>query len=102
MTALNIATQIPNQIVTLEQLTVWALLATANLNNAHQFQLADNQPLQPIIQSSHFNDAANQRRAGFIAYLPLDPGYDYDKSKKLWMWANEISTANLSAGFTAN
>jgi hypothetical protein len=77
-------------------------MACNNLYNSKQFQLAENQALQPVVQASHFNDAANQRRVGFIIYFSVDPSYDSDKSKKLWMFANEFSTTVVPGGFKAN
>lgn len=102
MTAVNQATQIPDAIVTLEQIALWAMVGLNQLNNAKQFQLADNQPLQPVIAASHFNDNAGQRRIGFVVYFPVDPAYDFDKTVKLWQRALEITTATLPTGFTTD
>lgn len=102
MTAVNQATQIPNAIATLEQIALWSLIGLNQLNNASQFQLADNEPLRPVIAASHFNDAGNQRRIGFFVYFSVDPAYDYDKTLKIWLRANEFTTAVLPTGFTTN
>lgn len=102
MTALNVGSQVPSNINVLERIALWALLILHTLNSAKTFQLADNQPLQPVIQLSHYNDAAGNRRISFVVHFQVDPGYDSDKSKKLWEWVIEFATAVIPSGYTSN
>ena len=101
MTALNIATDIPSQIVTLEQLVSWGCLGLANIN-----------PALTGVEGPGYSERSCQAN---IYYIPSDNKYrliarqsiimssDYlAGGKKQWMFAQEFGTTALPALFKSN
>lgn len=101
MTAINIANQIPNSIVTLEQAICWACLAGATINPSIASLETQNQS-ELVMQTAIFTGADKTQRLLLRASIELDPAFMYDRSKKLWMFAREISQTQLPAAFTTN
>ncbi len=101
MTVINLATDIPNAIVTLEQLHAWSGLTLARINPSLAILEAENFA-QYVMQSGIFSAADNSNRLLTRASLELDMNYISDRSKKLWMFANEFSNVSIPAAFKAN
>ena len=101
MTAINIATDIPNAIVTLEQLNAWSGLTLSRINPTLAILEAENY-VQFVMQSGIFSAADNSNRLVQRSSYALDMNYISDRSKKLWMFANEFSNVAIPAAFKAN
>lgn len=101
MTAINIATDIPSQINTLEKLAVWCGLALGSIN-----------PSVTAIEGVGYTERVSQ--AG-IYYVQADTKWralvrhsiqmsadHVAGADKLWTYAQEISNTALPANFKAN
>lgn len=92
---------IPSAIATLEELAVWVSLALGTVN-PNAVLLETQTTSENRVQVSHFNSFAKTRECQIRLTVPMDPSYDSDRSQKLWMFAQEISTTALPAAFTVN
>jgi hypothetical protein len=101
MTAINLATDIPNAIVTLEQLHAWSGTLLKRLNPTLAVLEAENLA-QFVMQDGIFSAADNSDRLLVRASLEIDPDYKSDRSKKLWMFAREFSNVAIPAAFKTN
>ena len=101
MTAINLTTDIPNSIVTLEQLHAWSGLTLNRINPTLAILEAENFA-QYVVQAGIFSAADNSNRLLTRASLKLDPNYVSDRSKKLWMWTTEFSQVAIPDAFKAN
>lgn len=100
MTAFNPA-DLPSAINTYEKLFAYAALALRFCNPVIGTVEAQD-VTQRTVQIGHFDAADNTRRLLIRVTLPMDPGYDSDSSKKLWAWAQEISSNAVAATFKSN
>lgn len=97
-----IPANLPSDINTLEKLKVWVDLALANLNPRESLNIRfpDGSVLtESSIAISHFDDNNQRRILSCQSYLVMNPGYDFDRSKKLWQWVEELGTVALPEGF---
>jgi hypothetical protein len=101
MTALNLSTDIPSAINTVERLHAWSgyLLATVNPQLAI---LEDVNRTEFVASEGIIKAADGSIRVITRAALDLDPNYRYDSSKKLWMHVREFSSTAIPAGFKTN
>lgn len=101
MTALTIATQIPSNIVTVEQLSVWCSNVLFNLNS-NVFAAEGVNYVQNVAQAGTYYIASSDttRHVGRQS-IELDPAYAIGGLKP-WMYAKEISTKALSPSMVAN
>ncbi|BAU09695.1 hypothetical protein LEP3755_01680 [Leptolyngbya sp. NIES-3755] len=100
MSAVNITTQIPNAIVTIEQLATWAVLALCRVNPNDSVLEADN-IRELIAQNGIFKAADGTERIFLRLSLELNPEYKVD-DRKLWMNVKEVSQAQIPAAYTTN
>lgn len=101
MTTITIPAQIPSNIALLEQHMAWSALALDFLNPTIAV-LETPERAEKCAQTSIFQAADNTYRLLVRATLPLDPTYVSDRSKKLWMFVQELSNTSLPSGFTSN
>lgn len=101
MTTLSISTQLPSNIDLLERHLAWSALALDFLNPTIAV-LETPDRVEKCAQTSIFQAADNTYRLLVRATLPLDASYVNDRSKKLWMFVQELNNVALPAGFTAN
>lgn len=101
MTALNIATDIPTQIVTLEQLAAWAALTLSNIN-----------PSLTVVEGVGYTERAAQATVFWIQAdakhrligrqsIQFSPDFQAG-GKKPWLFAMELSTTAIPAAFKTN
>jgi hypothetical protein len=101
MTALNIATDIPSQIVTVEQLNVWTGNVLANLNSNVNAIEGDNYT-QRAAQSQEFYIAAvDKTRHVTRTSIEISPDHLVGSAKP-WIYAVELSTKPLTAAMKSN
>jgi len=102
MTAINIATQIPSQIVTLEQLGSWVGASLAYLNPA---TTAIEGPgyTERVAQSSIFYISADNRWRQLIRIsLPVSADFQAGGTQKQWMFAQTLTNNAMPTIFTSN
>ncbi|MBD2354752.1 glucose-6-phosphate dehydrogenase [Tolypothrix sp. FACHB-123] len=101
MTALNIATQIPSQINTLEKLAVWAGLTLANIN-PDLTAIEGVGYTERVSQAGIFYvQADNKYRALIRNSIQMSPDYLAGGSK-LWTYAQDLSNTAIPSIFTSN
>jgi hypothetical protein len=101
MTALNIATQIPSNITTVEQLAVWCGKVLAVLNSNITAVEGVNYA-QNAAQSGTFYIAATDATRHITRLsIPMDPNYLVGGAKP-WQYAQELSQKPLTAAMTSN
>lgn len=101
MTAINLATDIPSQITTLEQLHFWASLALAAIN-----------PTLVVTEGVGYDERACQAGIFFVGVTGKHRGLtrgsvevapDYlSGAQKTWMYAIEYSNSPIPSNFKAN
>lgn len=101
MTALNLSTQIPSNIATVEELVFWSGTLLAYLNPTLSVLETQNSN-QIRAQSSIFRNADQNYCALLRLNIPLDPNVFTDRSKKSWMFASELSNIVIPSSFTSN
>ncbi len=102
MTALNITTDIPSNINTLEKLAAWVGLALEHCNpSAKLLESPDTEP-QRVAQAVLIRaDDASHRMIVRLS-LPINSGYSENSTVKFWQNATEINTVALPTAYKAN
>lgn len=101
MTAINLATDIPNAIATLEQLNAWSGITLDRINPSLAVLEAENLA-QFVMQTGIFSAADNSNRLLIRSSLLMDPNFVSDRTKKLWMFAKEFSGVSIPQAFKEN
>ena len=101
MTALNIATDIPSGINTLEKLAVWANLTLANINPALTAIEGVGYTERTSQAGIFYVSADNKYR--FLGRASIQMSADYlAGGAKLWTYAQELSNTAIPATFKSN
>jgi len=102
MSAISLATLSQNlNIATVEQLHVY----TGMLLNRMNPNLRVLETQQDSLFAAEFNIftiSDGTQRVITRTSLALDPTYNSDKTKKLWMFVNELTNTAIPAGFLSN
>lgn len=99
MTTINIATDIPASINTLERLTAWAIMSLRRVNpTARVLEVAEEAPVQVIQSAIVQADDGSVRFFGRVS-IPIESDYAEDNTNKLWLKAEEITNTVLPDGF---
>ena len=95
MTVIDISTDIPSQINTLERLAMWALMGLRRVNPTLSVIEVANQPAEKVAQTALVQADNNTIR--FIGRVSLEVPNDYaeDNTTKLWTKVNELSNTAL-------
>lgn len=101
MTAINIATDIPSRIDTLEKLFVWAGLALSNINPALTAIEGVGYSERVAQAGVFYVTADNKYRALIRGSVQMSPDYT-SGGAKLWNYAQEFGNGVLPANFKAN
>lgn len=101
MTSLNLSTDIPNAINQLEELAAWVGTALSTINPTRSYLITDSQTVFAA-SDAIFKAPDGTRYLNIVLYIPLDPIYASDSSKKLWERALPIGDTTLPSGFKAN
>ena len=101
MTALNIATDIPSNIVTVEQLALWCGNCLSNLNSNLNAVEGENYS-QRAAQSGEYYIASTDKTR-HITRLSLEVSADHlIGGAKPWQYAQELSPKPLTAAMKSN
>jgi hypothetical protein len=94
--------QIPSNIATVEQLVFWGTSILRDMNPGRDVVEGENQ-LPAFVASLPIYESP---KSGILATarctLTMDPAYSSDRSKKLWMFAKELSVNNIPATYLSN
>ena len=101
MSALNIATDIPSSIVTLEQLSVWSSRCLWQLNAATNAIEGENYSQRAAQAGEFYIAAVNKTRHIGRQSIEMSPEYQTGPLKD-WMYAQELSTTPLTPAMKAN
>jgi len=102
MTALNITTDIPSNINTLEKLAAWVGLALERCNpSAKLLESPDSEP-QRVAQAVLIRSDEGSHRMIIRLSLPINSGYAENSTVKFWQNATEIDTVALPTAYKAN
>lgn len=99
MTLINLSTDIPEDINTLERLAMWACMALRRTNPTLSIIEIANQPAEKAVQTALVQADDNTIR--FIGRVSLELPADYaeDNSTKLWTKAKELSNTALPEAY---
>ncbi len=101
MTALNIATDIPSAIVTVEQLAVWCGNVLSNLNSNVDAVEGTNYAVRAAQSGTFYIAATDTTRHVSRQSVAMDPAYLLGGAKP-WTFAKELSNAPLTAAMKSN
>jgi hypothetical protein len=101
MTALNVATDIPSNIATLEQLAVWIGDVLGNLNSNVTAVEGENYSQRAAQTGTFYIAATDATRHVARQSIILSPEYLVGGAKR-WSYAQELSTKVLTAAMKAN
>lgn len=101
MTAINITTDIPSQINTLEKLAAWAGLALARCNPSARLLEDPNAFPQRICETVMVKADDNTLRLVVRLSLPVADGHA-EATTKFWESINVVSDTVLPAAFKSN
>lgn len=102
MTTINIATDIPSQINTLERLAMWSIMALRRTNPSLKVIEVADQTAEKVAQTAIVQ--ADDGKIRFIGRLSIEvsPDYAEDITGKLWTKALEFSNTVLPVAYKAN
>jgi hypothetical protein len=102
MTILNISTDIPTQINTLERLAMWSIMALRRTNPSLAVVEVADQTAEKVAQTAIVQ--ADDGEIRFIGRVSIKVSADYaeDNSTKLWTKALEFSNTVLPAAYKTN
>ena len=102
MTLIDISTDIPSDINTLERLATWAILALRRTNPTQQvLEIPGGEP-ERVIQAAIIQ--ADDDTIRFYGRVSIEVAGDYaeDGTSKIWMKAEELSNTVLPEAFKQN
>ncbi len=102
MTALNIATDIPTNINTLEKLAAWTGLALERCNPGKKILEAPETEPQRVAQAVLIRADEGGHRLIVRISIPVNAGYAENSSVKFWQNALEIDSTALPTAYKAN
>ena len=102
MTTLDISTDIPSNINTLERLAAWSIMALRRVNPTQKvLEVADTSPVQVAQAAIVQADDGSIRFFGRVS-ISVESDYAEDNVNKLWMKAEELSNTTLPEAFKQN
>lgn len=102
MTAINISTDIPSSINSLERLVVWSIMALRRTNPTLAVtEVADESPQKVAYSALTNTDDGKIRFIGRVS-IEIDAAYAEDNTTKLWMKAIDLSNTQLPAAYKTN
>lgn len=101
MTALNISTDIPSSINSLEKLAMWTGIALATINPSNRVLINANETGRQA-EYTVYPGGDNEVYYSTRIIVRLAPDYSYNDSIRLWENAQDISNTALPAGLKTN
>lgn len=101
MTALNISTDIPSNIDTLEKLAMWACSALAHSNPG--LTVVEGQGYSELAAQAGVFYVASDNKYRFLGRISMEVDKNHlSGTSKPWTFAKNLSTTALDAGFKSN
>jgi len=101
MTAFT-SSNLPSSINTFERLVSWAAMTLQNINITKTIRVNDTSPVQPQAQVQYAIFPNGVAHFAITVYVPVDDAAVNSSTAKVWMAAQEISTATPHANFLSN
>lgn len=102
MTSINITTDIPSNINTLERLATWAIMSLRRVNPTQRvIEVSEETPVQTVQAALVQADDGSIRFFGRVS-IPMSADYAEDNTVKLWQKSEELSNTVLPEAFKAN
>ena len=102
MTQINITTDIPSNINTLERLAAWAIMSLRRVNpTLRVIEVSEETPVQVAQAALVQADDGTIRFFGRVS-IPVAADYAEDNTVKLWMKSEELSNTVLPEPFKAD
>ena len=99
MTTIDITTDIPNNINTLERLATWAILALRRVNPTQQvLEIPGGNP-ERVVQAAIIQADDDTIRFFGRVSIAIESDYAEDNENKLWMKSLELSNTVLPDAF---
>jgi hypothetical protein len=92
--------QLPSGIVTVEHVHLWSTLVLTAVNGSKAIIEATNSYPEELSQWNTFKSPNDGLRTLCRVNLSLDPLVASDRSKKMWLFANELTTGTIPTSFT--
>ena len=102
MTLIDISTDIPSDINTLERLVTWGILALRRVNPTQQVLEAPGGEPERVVQSAIFQADDDSIRFFGRVSIAIEGNYAEDSTSKIWMKAEELSNTILPEAFKQN
>lgn len=103
MTEINLATDTPASIETVEQALLWLASLQESLLKGSTYREAQGSSidsgLAPLVDASIVSAADGSKRCIVRLAIELHPDYVSDKSKKFWLFAQPMTNAVIPAAF---
>jgi hypothetical protein len=92
--------QLPSGIITVEQVHLWSTLVLTSVNGTKAIIEATNSYPEEMSQWNMFRSPNDGLRTLCRVNLQIDPLVASDKTKKMWLFANELTTGTIPTTFT--
>lgn len=103
MSAINLTTLAQNlNITTVEQLHVYTGFLLNRLTPSLKFNEVANEAAIPVALFNIFTMPDGTQRIITRTSIAIKPEFLSDRSKKLWMFADELDTSTIPVGFLSN
>jgi hypothetical protein len=94
--------ELPSDIVTVEQLIVWGGGVLTTVNGTKAIVERTNSYPEFVAQWNTFQSPSDGLRHLVRANVQLNPDVAANKTKKFWMFANELTVGAVPSIFTSN
>ena len=102
MTTIDITTEIPTNINTLERLAAWVILGLRRVNPTQQvLEIPGGNP-ERVVQAAIIQADDDTIRFFGRVSISIESDYAEDNVNKLWMKAEELSNTSLPDAFKQN
>ncbi len=102
MTTIDLSTDIPSNINTLERLAAWSIMALRRVNPTLQILETSQTDPERAAQAAIIQAEDDSIRLIGRMSLEIDGAYTEDNSIKLWMHVQELSNTALPSSFKSN
>jgi hypothetical protein len=93
---------IPPAIDTVERLCLWCLKVLYSLYRAKDFYLVEGDVPVKQVSRNQFTAANGRLTEAFTIYFTIDEAIASDKTKKSWMFGDEISSAVANSNYNSD
>lgn len=92
-------TALPSGIITVEQVHLWSDLVLTAVNGSKAIIESTNAYPEEVAQWNLFKSPNDGLRTLCRVNIPMDPLMASDRTKKMWMFANELTIGSVPATY---